>query len=169
MLPGLVPRTGRGAERLFDDYKKTLEGGQLTKEQVEQELAGGEGKDREFKATLRWNLHAEQNDPQISASKISRSALQLTTSKVGGAVTGAGTAVAEVSRSLAEMMHFKKKPDDDFGETPQQSLSQRRSSMLDHPIVAAALQPGPGGACARLTEIAGRARWGGVPAGTPAG
>ncbi len=51
---------------LFDEYRKRVENGGLTEERVRREIADGEGKHRELKASLRWNLGAQKNDDRMT-------------------------------------------------------------------------------------------------------
>jgi hypothetical protein len=51
---------------LFDEYRKRVANGGLTEADLLREIADGETKHREFKATLRWNLHTEKKDDRIT-------------------------------------------------------------------------------------------------------
>lgn len=51
---------------LFEEYRKRVENGGLTEERVGREIAEGEGKHREFKASLRWNLRTGANDDRMT-------------------------------------------------------------------------------------------------------
>jgi type I restriction enzyme R subunit len=51
---------------LFDQYRKRVQNGGLTEEKILEEIQAGETKHRELKATLRWNLHTEENDDRVT-------------------------------------------------------------------------------------------------------
>lgn len=57
-------------DRLFDDYRRRVKNGGLTEADILEEIQEGETKHREFKSTLRWNLHTKQNDPRITHSAL---------------------------------------------------------------------------------------------------
>lgn len=51
---------------LFEQYRKRIAAGGLTEEGILQEMEAGEGKHRELKSSLRWNIHTEQKDEAIT-------------------------------------------------------------------------------------------------------
>ncbi|HSR54531.1 MAG TPA: RNA-binding domain-containing protein, partial [Acidobacteriota bacterium] len=55
---------------LFEEYRKRIKNGGLTEADVVKEIRAGENKHVEFKSSLRFNVHTEQNDKRLTHSAL---------------------------------------------------------------------------------------------------